>query len=156
MYPRNHAIAGFLFCLLLFMFNVINITNFTMVGLVIVWLSNILVDVDHYIIYIWQKHDFSLIKAYKFHKNAILKEKKRPPKNYYLCIFHTIEFCILLIIFLIITRSNILMYITIGIAFHIVIDIITATIQGRVHKSTLTLFSLICRMIKYKKEPIQD
>jgi len=34
----------------------------------------VLIDVDHYLSYVWQYHDFSLLNAYRFHHSRVPRE----------------------------------------------------------------------------------
>ena len=35
------------------------------------WTSAVLIDVDHYLSYVWRYHDLSLPHAYDFHRNSV-------------------------------------------------------------------------------------
>ena len=60
MYPKYHFFLGLLFSLLSwFLFPQINL-----VGFIIILLSSILIDVDHYLFFILVKKDFNLKKAH--------------------------------------------------------------------------------------------
>lgn len=79
---------------------------------VIVFLSAILIDFDHYLFYLYTKKDFSLKNAYKSYIGK--KELK-------LFIFHTIEFWTLLFLLSFITEF--FLAILIGIFLHITQDL---------------------------------
>ncbi len=118
MLPKHHIAAGFFFALLVHLWIFPSVTLF---GAVIIFLSTVLVDVDHYMIYLYRKKDFSLKGAYHYFidmSNKLCASKKhRGP----LLIFHTVEFLILLI-----ALSFYHWYfslIIVGIVFHMALDL---------------------------------
>jgi hypothetical protein len=121
MLPHWHALFGFVAAYIIAYF-----FNVPLVFAFVVFASSVLIDVDHYILYIYKTKNFSLKKSFnwatqKRAKWAKLssKEKKQYKIEYF--IFHGIEF--LLILFLLSYFSVFFMWIAIGILIHLAADI---------------------------------
>lgn len=141
MLPKWHILFGFLLCLLLYFF------NFSLKALIVIFIANIAIDIDHYIIYGINKKSWNFLKAYKF----FVKLKK--PGKFYLCIFHTIEFLLVFFILTILLKSNYLFLIFIGFSFHTFIDFVDMLrIRKRFKENILVFFSCVARAIKRKNE----
>lgn len=120
MYPYQHILGSLTLSLVLL--PTIGPTNS-----LIIFLSGFLFDIDHYFYDIIKKKHFSIFKAYKYRVNSmkgLIRESKREPEMH---IFHTLEFFILLIAEAFI--FPILIYIIIGLAFHMLLDIISGIIN---------------------------
>jgi len=65
--PKYHIIYGFVFTLVLSLFFGIGLLEF-----ILIFTASVLIDVDHYLFYIWKKKDFSLSRAYD---DFVKKEK---------------------------------------------------------------------------------
>lgn len=100
---QEHFIIGFIVSFTLYFFFGYNV--------IILFLSNILLDIDHYLNYIIKFRSFNLIKSYNNSKN----ENKTT-----LCIFHTIEF--IAIIYFLSIYFNFVYYILLGSLLHIMTD----------------------------------
>lgn len=111
MLPKWHILFGFFFSLILYLFFNISLTNS-----VIVFLSSVLIDVDHYIFYVKRHKDLSLRNAYLWHKK--LGEKHKPIVH----ILHTVEF--LFVVFIIGLFSQFFLLILVGMLFHSIFDLI--------------------------------
>ena len=62
MLPKYHVPFGFIFAgIIWILFPIISFN-----GLLIIFLSSFLIDVDHYTYFVYKKHDFSLKNAYVF------------------------------------------------------------------------------------------
>ena len=133
MYPLIHLLASLIFILALNF-----LASFTAAQLIIIFLSAILIDVDHWFIYVLKKKDFSTIRAYKWFI-ALDKIKKKP---HFLCIFHTVEFFSL--IALLSLKYQIFQFILIGMAFHLVLDIIDGIITRQERPSSI-LYAILKR-----------
>ena len=124
MLPQEHFIYGFFFAaLLLFILPLIGI-----LGFMLIVLSAVLIDADHYLYYFYVEKGTSLTKAYAFfrkNKKKFLSLAKEKRAEYYgaWCIFHGIEMLILTLLctFFI---SEIFGFIFIGISFHLILDYI--------------------------------
>lgn len=110
MYPKFHVIASALLSMVLYPF----------FGLNVLWVffAGFLIDVDHYIYYVLKFRNLSLKNAYKHFEEY---EKKRHFKDV-LCIFHTVEFFVLILILSF--YSKIVFLIFIGMIFHEILDLI--------------------------------
>jgi len=146
MQPSQHAFFGLVFSLaLLLLFPQIGI-----IGAALIFASSVLIDVDHYIWYIFRKKDYSLKHAYDWHvrmekKYFSLPKKKRNRVRGSFCFLHGVEIIILL--FLLSIWSKIFFYIAIGFSFHILLDIIS----GISYHERIDRFSGIHDFLKFKK-----
>jgi len=124
MYPLQHLFLGAYFAMFLFLF--FPPIGFT--GFLIIFLSSVLIDVDHYLFYVYKKKDFNLRTAYGWYikmgkRFRSLPSEKMEKSCYAFCFFHGVE---ILIIFLILSFfSKYFLYISIGFAFHLILDIIS-------------------------------
>ncbi len=120
MLPKYHLLYGFIFCLVL----LILFPQITLFGAVIMLLSTVLIDVDHYLSYLFLQNDFSLRNAIKHFNNirrkygfTKMKSIKSP-----LMVLHAGETIILLA--LLSLNYLFFLYILIGFLFHIFLDFI--------------------------------
>jgi len=115
MLPKTHIFLGAIFsffCFILF-------PKIGMLGFLIIFLSSVLIDVDHYLVYIFHCGDFSLKKAY-----VCLKTRRPIKENWRFIMFlHGIE--IFIILALVSLVSRIFLFILIGFLFHFSLDIIS-------------------------------
>ena len=117
-----HVLVSAIICALLFPFYGWN-ALFVIVG-------GVLIDIDHYLLYIGLFKDANFIKAYKYHKSIVAKAYNHPKsisndmefKRGNLCIFHTIEFLLLLL--LLSYFHTIPFLIMAGVLSHYILDII--------------------------------
>ena len=109
-----------------------------------VFVGGVLIDVDHYLLYVYRFKKFSLKGCYKYHHVDV---KKNHHKDVFgaLLIFHTIEF-LLLSAFLSLYSTLALMF-TVGLSAHYTLDIIE---RYQLEKSFITNPSLIDWIIKNK------
>jgi len=109
-----------------------------------IFVGGVLIDIDHYLLYIYRFRKFSLRGCYRYHH---IKVKKNNHKDVFgaLLIFHTIEF-LLLSVFLSIYSTLALMF-TIGLLGHYTLDVIE---RYKLEKSFITNPSLISWIIKNK------
>lgn len=146
MYPSKHIIFGILFsgiCYLLF-------PKIEIIGASIIFLSTVLIDVDHYIYYIYKKKDFNLKNAYNWFIKSVNKFLSLPIKqrnNVYtaFCFLHGIE--ILLLLLILTSFSKYFFFILIGFSFHLLLDYINEIPQ----KNRIDKLSLIYDHFKFKK-----
>jgi len=125
MLPKTHTLLGLIFSLLTFLI----FPEIGSQGFLIIWAASVLIDVDHYIYYVFVKKDFSLIRAYKWCKLMTDEMIKTPHKeriklkDNLVFIFHGIES---LVIFGILSfYHQIFLYIWIGFLFHHLLDLIS-------------------------------
>lgn len=93
---------------------VLAITLYPVIGLntIIVFLSGVLIDFDHYLQYVIDFKDFSLKKSYKYFTTTMPVDV--------LQIFHVVEFWIILFVMALFIEA--LRYIIVGMAVHLTID----------------------------------
>jgi len=122
MLPKTHIIINLILSLILLPF-------INPIYVLIFFLSSILIDVDHYLYYVFEKKRFSLKSAYnwyvleksRFH-NLSLEEKKK--HRYFIFIFHSLE--LLIILFIASLYIPILFFITLGFSIHLIEDMLVA------------------------------
>lgn len=132
MLPKTHIILSVLFVLIIFFLKIVNWWQ----GL-IVFAAAVLIDVDHWLLYVKKKKDFSVKRAYKwFYQFYINKTRK-----VFLFIFHTIESFIVVIILSIF--FPIFLYVLIGMSFHILLDFLQAYDEDFYGKRWSLIYSLI-------------
>jgi len=121
MYPGKHVIYGLIFSIIM-----LPLINFNLFYASIIFLSSVLIDFDHYLIYVFRKRSPNLKKAIKYfmsfkkkiHYYLDRKKKVKGP----IVVFHTIEF--LLAAFILSLFSKFIMLIFIGFVFHSLLDMI--------------------------------
>ncbi|MBA3064048.1 hypothetical protein FP803_01280 [Candidatus Woesearchaeota archaeon] len=101
---KYHFLFGFIVSLLLYPVYGINV--------LIIFFTNILLDVDHYILYIFKFKSFDMVKAHNYFFN-----EEKP----FLLFFHTVEF--LLVLLLLSFYSKLAFFALIGVVIHFLLDI---------------------------------
>lgn len=154
MLPRTHFLLGIIFVAILYFFFYPVISIF---GLTIILLSSVLIDIDHYIYYIFKKRDWNPFRAHKWYIKNIRKLyslSKKQTKAFYLGLyfFHGIE--ILIILFLLGNYiSQFFNFILIGFLFHLSMDFITEIIfEQRFDKISFIYNLLTFRKLKDLEE----
>ena len=137
MLPKYHILFGFLFASFLFIF----FPFISLLGFFIIFFSSVLIDVDHYLFYVFKNNIFSIKKAYTYfyekRKKLLakgLKEKKINPLMY---LFHGIE--ILFVLFILgLFANKIFLFIFMGFSFHLFLDVLEQIYYGfRIAKVSL-------------------
>ena len=147
MLPKYHIIIGSVASITIhFLFNL------TLLQTSLIFLSSILIDIDHYLLFIIKEKNLSLKKAYKwFHERRrkwlVLNKNEKKWYKHSLFIFHGIEFFILLIILA--NHINLIWFVLIGITIHMVLDYIEI-FKNR--DPFYTKFSQIMVLIKNKNK----
>ncbi len=122
MLVKHHILFSFIFAYILTYFIPLSLLAGSLV-----FLSAVLIDIDHYLYYIFVKKDISLKRAYKWfikrrqQSLKLTKQEKRKQKHV-IMIFHGIE--LLIILFLLTYFSYWFYYVLIGVIFHLFLDII--------------------------------
>jgi len=118
MLPKNHVYIGIIFSILVYLiFPAVGI-----LGALIIFAASVLIDVDHYSVYVWRKKDWSLKNSFKWYmefkknKDRTIKKLKSPMN-----VLHTIEF--LFLFFVISIFNNLLFLIFVGFIFHSICDV---------------------------------
>jgi len=123
MLPKTHALWGFVFSAVLFIF----IPGVSLVDASLVFLASFFVDADHYLYYVLRKKDLSLKNAYAWfiEKRDFLRSLNSEEIRKYeraIMIFHGIEFWAILAFLIFIHK--IFLFILLGILFHMCLDLI--------------------------------
>lgn len=124
MHPSQHLVIGAIFAgILLWIF-----PEITVLGFLIIVAATVLIDTDHYLIYVWITKDWSLKNAYKWYRKIGKKFKKlskeeRKELRHAFYIFHGIE-PLLVAYLLAYFVSQYFYFVLIGMALHMVLDII--------------------------------
>ena len=145
MLPIQHLILGFLFSLLCFLL----FPQIELIGFSLILLSTILIDVDHYLYYVYKKKNWNLKNAYNWFiktTNKFLCLPKKQRNNFYIgfCFLHGIEILLILLLFTIFSRY--FFFIFIGFSFHLLFDIVYSTTSiERIDK-----FSVVHDFLKFK------
>ena len=116
MLPYIHAILSLVVSLILYP---LKINPFFVL---LFFLASVLIDFDHYILYISRKKNFNIFKAYSYFRRDAERELLKEGKKRVLFVFHNIE--ILLALFILSLFINFFVPILLGYAFHLIIDII--------------------------------
>lgn len=128
MYPFKHFLwAYFIGVALMFFYS-----DFTVLPVVLFILGSTLIDVDHYLYYVYKKKDWSLINAYNWFIQQSLKPQNIVVKNRltarHILIFHGIEaLAIVLLLGLWIEAAR---YIFLGMLLHIILDWVVEVVAG--------------------------
>ncbi len=147
MYIKYHIIFGAVFSTLIFVL----FPEIKLIGLLLIFLSSVLIDTDHYLFYIYKKKDWNLKRAYdwnmiKLKKTLNLPKKQRKYAQHYFFIFHGFELLLLLYIFSIYI-SDLFFFILIGASFHLISDILTEIL----YFNSIAKISIVHSFFKYKK-----
>ena len=138
MFPKTHIIINFFISLpLLFIINPVFVLIF--------FLSSFLIDVDHYLYYIFKKKSFSLKKAYNWFviggiKLRKLSKQERKKHNLGIMIFHGIEQIIILTLISAIFLP--LFYIALGFFIHLIEDLIEDIPLGITKRKVSLIYSI--------------
>jgi len=124
MLPKYHILFGLIFSALIYLlFPQIGLFNAT-----VIFLASVLIDVDHYLWYVYMKKDWSLKRAYKWFLirekvwgRLTAKEKERYKRM--TMAMHGFEFFLILFFFGIYV-SDIFLFILMGVLLHFIVDII--------------------------------
>ena len=122
MRPHKHIFYGLIFSALIYLI----FPGIKTEGLLILFLSTFLIDIDHYIYYVLKKRDLNPIRAFKWHMENFRKYHSIPEeerKNFFggLFIFHGVEFLTILFIAGVFLYKPIVL-VFIGFLFHLFLD----------------------------------
>ena len=124
MLPKTHFLATLTLTIITLLFNLT-----TPLQAAAILFGGLLIDTDHYLLYVAEKKDWSLRRAYKLFYAMYLRHEKR--KSLYL--FHTVEF--FLVVLALGFVHPIFFYIFAGMIFHLMLDITQAVQRGYYAKS---------------------
>lgn len=122
MLPKYHIVIGFITSILLF-----SIFNLTPPQILLIFLSSFLIDIDHYLFFVFRKKSLSLKKAFKWFSDRRIKRIAMPTEEQikytnHILIFHGIEFWILLVILA--NYFTIFWFVLLGFLIHMILDYI--------------------------------
>lgn len=146
MLPNFHITLGAIFSYVLFLlFPQIGVSGF-----LLIFFSSFLIDIDHYLYYVFRKKNLHPIKAVKWslkNRKIFLSHHPEKRKEFYtgLYFLHGIE--ILIVLVLLIFVSDLFLYILIGFSFHLLLDVL----EGLKKKYRLEKVSVINDFLKSKK-----
>jgi len=113
---RDHTIIG----------GAVSIILYPFIGLEAVWFfgASVLIDIDHYIDFIYHNgmKDFSPARMFLYHK--ILSRWLKDPEFLNMEIFHTVEFLTFILALALISKSPALAAVFFGLMLHIALDVI--------------------------------
>jgi hypothetical protein len=117
LYPTQHAAGATLAAAPL------RLKGWSWRDLALFWSGAVFIDVDHYLSYVWERHDLSLLNAYRFHRNRVPRggnwRVNLHPPNFWPDDhrpFHSVVF--LLLLWLVARRISILRPVAWGAIFH--------------------------------------
>jgi len=152
MFPKQHIIINLVISLILLFL-------LPPLGVLIVFLSSFLIDVDHYLYYIILKKRLSLKSAYnwfslKFYKSKKLSIEERRKHKQCILIFHGMEPIIILA--LLTKFFPILIYVILGIIIHLVEDLMIERKLGTAEYKLSVIYSIYDHRLKRKSKHIID
>jgi len=158
MVPNKHILYGFVFSILV----VAIVPQIGFIGAAMLFLSSILIDVDHYFASVMSGNGFSINKAYEWYikkNNSKINDSKINNFFKWMIPFHSIEFFSVLFALWYLSVgiiSNILFYIIIGCLFHMLLDFIDLKRCGYPFYLKLFFFYTLYvnyRYLKYNIKP---
>lgn len=115
MLPHFHLILSAILAL------VFVLLNFHSHFVVLFLLASVLIDIDHYFLYISMKKDIDFFKAYTyFRKDNFIRDLQKTEHKEVFVVFHTIEFLILLLLLSLFLKE--LLAVFLGCIFHVALD----------------------------------
>lgn len=91
-----------------------------------IFLASVFIDIDHFLIYVYHRKNWSLRKALKYYDEVVKRETQwiREGKKWksHIQIFHTLEFHLLVLILAF--YFNWLYFVLVGMVFHSLLDIL--------------------------------
>jgi len=147
MLPRYHIIIGLILASIFYF-----IFNTPLILSLVLFFSSFLVDVDHYIYYIFFKKSLNLIKAYNFFRESEKKWFKMPPEKRerykrVIVYFHDIIF--LSFILILSLASNVFLFIFIGFLVHLLVDLLEVYYYNEpLYSKTLQIYVYITNKTK--------
>lgn len=142
MHPSKHIIINLIISLILLLF-------INPLYTAIFFLSSFLIDIDHYIYYIFEKKRFSLKSAYnwyiirkkQFH-DLSLKERKK--HRYFIFFFHSLE--LLALLFILSIYIPVLFFIALGFSVHLIEDIIVEYKNKSINRKLFLTYAIYLHM----------
>lgn len=128
MYVSQHIILGAIFAIVLFLIY----PSLGLIPVSIIFISSVLIDVDHYVYYGLKEKDWNLKRIYKrcmdrTHRFRSLPREKRNKTFCGIFFLHGIEILMLVFLFSFIWNPY-FFYIFIGLSFHLLLDIVDGAV----------------------------
>lgn len=127
MLPKIHILFGAVFSLLLWL----GFPQVTLLGALVVFLASVLIDIDHYLYYVYKTGKWSIKDSFNWflkNKQLFSKMNNKEKQGIYsgLCFLHGIETLLILFILSLFhfTFSALFIFIAIGFLFHQTLDLI--------------------------------
>lgn len=138
MFPPYHIIINLIISLSL-------VSVISPIFILIFFLSSFLIDIDHYLYYIYVKKDFSLKRAFNHyieHKKRIKEMPRKERSNFYnfIFIFHGIE--PIIILFLLSFYYYPLLFVSLGFFAHLIEDLLEHISLGMFRKKLFLSYAL--------------
>ncbi|MAH03331.1 hypothetical protein CMI39_00925 [Candidatus Pacearchaeota archaeon] len=146
MYVQSHLALGLIFALILLAI----FPQIGLIGFLLIFSSTVLIDVDHYIYYVYKKKDWKINNAYswfikKTKKFHTLSRTQRNKVYGGFCFLHGTEILLVLLLFTIFSKY--FLFIFIGFTFHLFLDIT----YSRFFMDRIDRISLVHDFFKFKK-----
>ncbi len=153
MIPRWHAVWGIIFSLLL-----LKISDINLFYILLIFLSSVLIDFDHYMIFVLKTGRLGLFKSFKWHEKELLKEIKERNKGIikkgHFHLFHTIEFHVL--VYLLSYLWTGFFWVFVGMMFHSLCDFVWLACRKRLYRREYFLVNWIFNKIKNNYSIMQN
>jgi hypothetical protein len=132
MKPRWHILCGIIFGLIIF----IVFPEINLLYLLLIFLSAVLIDFDHYMVFVLKTGRISLFNSFKWYEEQLKKEAEERRNNIkrkgHFHSLHTIEFHIL--VYLLGYLWVGFFYVFIGMVFHSICDFVWLIWKDRLYK----------------------
>ena len=143
MRPLKHLILGIALAVLIFLV----FPSISILGLVIIFLSSVLIDVDHYIYYVYKRKKISPIKAYKWYtenrrKSCSIPKEQKGKIHFGTYFLHGIEILIILLL-LGFFVSDVFYFILIGFTFHLLVDLSVEIICYNIYNKVSVIYAFL-------------
>ena len=143
MLPRAHILLGTIFSLIVYLV----FPSIGLVGFLIILFSSFLIDVDHYLVYVYNSGKLSLKKSLKWHtevrKIELIMHKRGKREKGFFHILHTIEFHVLLAV---LSLFHIyFFYVFIGFIFHSLTDFFDLARNDFIYRRNYSLILWLVR-----------
>jgi len=141
--PHKHLILGIILAAIIFLVY----PQISILGLVIIVLSSVLIDIDHYFYYVYKKKKISPIKAYKWYRSHgkkchTLTKEQKSQVHFGTYLLHGIEILIILLL-LGFFVSEIFYFILIGFTFHLLIDLAVEIINDNYYNKISVIYAFL-------------
>ncbi len=146
MLPRWHILIGALFTVFLWLVS----PETSFFYLTLFFLSSVFIDLDHYLVAVYQNKSSSLSKSLSYfskQQQIELREHKQGLRNKgHFFLFHTVEFLALVGVLGIFFTP--FYYIFIGLVFHSLLDLASMAYVGRIYRREFFFFNWLKRLSK--------